>query len=54
MSDVIFGSIKILDLLYVIGGGLNLNCYIGKKVISYGFKNLVNLGVKIFFFNRHR
>merc|ERR1712116_25760 len=35
------------------GGCLNLNCYIGKKVhkkFSYGFKNLVKLGVGIFFF----
>ena len=34
-------------------GCLNLNCYIGKKSaeeFSYGFKNLVKLGVENFFF----
>ena len=51
-SESNFWVFKISGTFICYRGCLNLNCYIGKKVqiFFYGFKNLVKLGVEIFFF----
>ena len=52
MSGVIFGSLKFLELLYVIGGVLTKMATKGfcAEKFCYGFKSLAKLGVENFFF----